>query len=81
MVWGKLKPFALLMKSELLYIFRIHPHVVKIIGLSSGIYGGPSLPLKYCQMWFKEQRFPVISQAEYNIVPETHDKKYAVYVI
>ena len=57
-------------------ICRIQPAVIKIIGMSSGIYGGPSSPMKYCQLWYRERSSPVVTAAEYNIVPETHDRKY-----
>jgi len=42
------------------------------------MYGGPSSPMKYCQLWFADHESPIVSAAEYNIVPETHDRKYVL---
>ena len=43
------------------YDARLQPPVVKIIGISSGFYGGPSSPRKYCQLWFRERSSPIVS--------------------
>lgn len=69
-------------KLEIPYAFRVlsrrtGPATVKIIGLSSGAYSGPSSPVKYCQLWYNGDTTPRVTVAEYIIVPETHDKKSA----
>ena len=63
----------------MLIVHRIQPPVVKIIGISSGIYRGPS-SMKYCQLWYSELTSPIVNAAEYVIVPETHDRKYVIFL-
>ena len=66
---------------------RTRPPAVRIIGLSSGVYpasstwslngGGPSGGgvVKYCRLWYVGETEPEVVQAEYNIVPETHERR------
>jgi hypothetical protein len=60
------------------YDGRTKPAAVKIIGISSGFQGSLSgSPLKFCQLWYVDETIPRVTVAEYTIVPETHDMKYA----
>ena len=53
---------------------RTKPAAVKIIGISSGSF---SSALKHCQLWFADDSVPRTTVAEYDIVPETHDRRSA----
>lgn len=61
------------------YDRRTTPAVVRIIGISSGKYvGAPDdgrRQTKHCQLWLPNEIHPKVTLAEYNIVPETHDRR------
>lgn len=54
---------------------RVTPGVVRIIGISSGKYVGAEKQTKHCQLWLPNEMHPKVTLAEYNIVPETHDRR------
>lgn len=65
---------------------RTSPPLVRVIGLSGGYSAQPQLPVKHCQLWYRggaggksaggNERGPVVTRAQYDIVPETHGRRY-----
>ena len=50
---------------------RLVPRAVRVIGIASG-----RDPIrKYCQVWYPGHTTPEIARAEYDLIPETHEKK------